>query len=84
MCVSAGHGDKTGTNLYGALNHVSERLGVLKIQSPRFNETQNVIVIETDGKDKNFICAFFFTAHSSAVDHSVFFQVTPTSATSLR
>lgn len=44
-----GHGDKTGTNLYGALNHVSERLGVLKIQSPRFNETQNVIVIETDG-----------------------------------
>ncbi|XP_066534847.1 complement C2 [Hoplias malabaricus] len=46
----ARHGQKTGTNLYEALWAVYERLSWLKTQkSGRFNETQNVILIETDG-----------------------------------
>uniref|UniRef100_A0AAR2JLN0 C3/C5 convertase n=1 Tax=Pygocentrus nattereri TaxID=42514 RepID=A0AAR2JLN0_PYGNA len=44
------HGKKTGTNLYNALNEVYKRLAWLKEQKDgRFNETQNVILIETDG-----------------------------------
>ncbi|KAI4901371.1 hypothetical protein NFI96_014155, partial [Prochilodus magdalenae] len=44
------HGKKTGTNLYKALYSVYERLAWLKAQkSSHFNETQNVILIETDG-----------------------------------
>ncbi|XP_072547227.1 complement factor B [Salminus brasiliensis] len=45
-----GHGQKTGTNLYKALYSVYERLSWLKAQrDSHFNETQNVILIETDG-----------------------------------
>ncbi|XP_026790496.3 complement factor B [Pangasianodon hypophthalmus] len=44
------HGKKTGTNLYKALKSVHERLAFLKSKNQNeFNETQNVILIETDG-----------------------------------
>ena len=48
---SAGHGKKTGTNLYAALRRVNEMIGYLKQNSAEnhFNETQNIIIIETDG-----------------------------------
>ncbi|XP_060754099.1 complement factor B [Neoarius graeffei] len=46
----ADHGKKTGTNLYKALTSVHERLAFLKSKkNSHFNETQNVILIETDG-----------------------------------
>ena len=45
----SGHGTKTGTNLFAALSRVNERIAALK-KHAYFNETQNVIVIETDGK----------------------------------
>ena len=53
MCACAGHGVKTGTNLYAALYRVSEMISFFK-RSPNnhFNETQNIIIIETDGKDR--------------------------------
>lgn len=43
------HGTKTGTNLYAALSRVNERIAILKMREAHFNETQNVLVIETDG-----------------------------------
>ncbi|XP_076833277.1 complement C2 [Brachyhypopomus gauderio] len=44
------HGAKTGTNLHKALSAVRERLAFLKAnKKSHFNETQNVILIETDG-----------------------------------
>ncbi|XP_053502460.1 complement factor B [Ictalurus furcatus] len=44
------HGKKTGTNLYKALKSVESRLSFLKSENKKhFNETQNVILIETDG-----------------------------------
>lgn len=45
------HGRKTGTNLYAALYGVSEKINFLKQNSAKnhFNETQNIIIIETDG-----------------------------------
>lgn len=45
------HGRKTGTNLYSALYRVKEVMSFLKQNSAknRFNETQNIIIIETDG-----------------------------------
>ncbi|XP_070827162.1 complement C2 [Chaetodon trifascialis] len=45
------HGQKTGTNLHAALHRVSEVINFLKQNSARnhFNETQNIIIIETDG-----------------------------------
>ncbi|KAF5897730.1 complement factor B-like [Clarias magur] len=44
------HGKKTGTNLFKALKRVYERLAFLKANNKRhFSETQNVILIETDG-----------------------------------
>ncbi|XP_008296696.1 complement C2 [Stegastes partitus] len=45
------HGRKTGTNLYSALHSVSEEINYLKQNSAtnHFNETQNIIIIETDG-----------------------------------
>ncbi|XP_034089092.1 complement C2 [Gymnodraco acuticeps] len=45
------HGRKTGTNLYAALYRVSEKINFLKQNSANnhFNETQNIIIIETDG-----------------------------------
>ncbi|XP_060901605.1 complement C2-like [Labrus mixtus] len=45
------HGSKTGTNLHAALKRVSEMIAFLKQNSAtnHFNETQNIIVIETDG-----------------------------------
>lgn len=43
------HGAKTGTNLYAALSHVNEQMAILKRRGNHFNETQNIIVIETDG-----------------------------------
>ncbi|XP_061574969.1 complement C2 isoform X2 [Cololabis saira] len=45
------HGDKTGTNLYSALKEVSEKINFFKQNAAknRFNETQNIIIIETDG-----------------------------------
>ncbi|XP_042342151.1 complement C2 [Plectropomus leopardus] len=45
------HGSKTGTNLHAALHRVNEMISFLKQNSAKnhFNETQNIIVIETDG-----------------------------------
>lgn len=43
------HREKTGTNLYAALSRVNERIAILKMHEAHFNETQNVVVIETDG-----------------------------------
>ncbi|XP_059187931.1 complement C2 [Centropristis striata] len=45
------HGRQTGTNLHAALLRVSERISMFKINSAKnhFNETQNIIIIETDG-----------------------------------
>ncbi|XP_035240000.1 complement C2 isoform X2 [Anguilla anguilla] len=44
------HGKKTGTNLHAALDMVYKRMAFLKEQKDgRFNETQNVILITTDG-----------------------------------
>lgn len=48
----AGHGEKTGTNLYAALQRVNEMISFFKANraTNKFNETQNIIIIETDGK----------------------------------
>uniref|UniRef100_A0A3Q1HLQ1 C3/C5 convertase n=1 Tax=Acanthochromis polyacanthus TaxID=80966 RepID=A0A3Q1HLQ1_9TELE len=45
------HGRKTGTNLYSALYRVGGEISFLKTNSAtnHFNETQNIIIIETDG-----------------------------------
>ncbi|XP_004076012.1 complement C2 [Oryzias latipes] len=44
------HGQKTGTNLYSALQAVRERISFFKEnKGSAFNETQNIIIIETDG-----------------------------------
>ncbi|XP_069003628.1 complement C2 [Embiotoca jacksoni] len=45
------HGRKTGTNLYSALHRVSELVSFFKQDraNNHFNETQNIIIIETDG-----------------------------------
>ncbi|KAM6932658.1 complement C2 [Lycodopsis pacificus] len=45
------HGQKTGTNLYAALHRVTALIGYFKQGRARnhFNETQNIIIIETDG-----------------------------------
>ncbi|KAM9318633.1 LOW QUALITY PROTEIN: complement factor B [Pholidichthys leucotaenia] len=45
------HGRKTGTNLYAALKTVEERIAIFKENrvSNHFNETQNIIIIQTDG-----------------------------------
>lgn len=52
----AGHGNKTGTNLYAALQRVNGMIGYFKANraTNNFNETQNIIIIQTDGKkEKN-------------------------------
>ncbi|XP_044057275.1 complement C2 [Siniperca chuatsi] len=45
------HGRRTGTNLHAALHRVSEAISFFKQNSAKnhFNETQNIIIIETDG-----------------------------------
>uniref|UniRef100_A0A3Q3X9T3 C3/C5 convertase n=1 Tax=Mola mola TaxID=94237 RepID=A0A3Q3X9T3_MOLML len=45
------HGRKTGTNLHAALHRVNEMISFFKTSSTdsHFNETQNIIIIETDG-----------------------------------
>ncbi|KAM3616859.1 uncharacterized protein V6R79_024948 [Siganus canaliculatus] len=45
------HGRQTGTNLYAALYRVSELINFFKQNraTNNFNETQNIIIIETDG-----------------------------------
>ncbi|XP_031716667.1 complement C2 [Anarrhichthys ocellatus] len=45
------HGQKTGTNLHAALHRVTELISYFKQNSARnhFNETQNIIIVETDG-----------------------------------
>uniref|UniRef100_A0A4W5PWE4 C3/C5 convertase n=1 Tax=Hucho hucho TaxID=62062 RepID=A0A4W5PWE4_9TELE len=44
------HGKQTGTNLYAALYRVYERMAMLRERNEnQFSETQNVILIETDG-----------------------------------
>ncbi|KAF3693051.1 Complement factor B [Channa argus] len=45
------HGSKTGTNLAAGLKRVSEMINIFKQHSAKnhFNETQNIIIIETDG-----------------------------------
>ncbi|ROL49834.1 Complement factor B [Anabarilius grahami] len=44
------HGSKKGTNLYKALERVYSQLGFLReTKRNQFNETQNVIIIATDG-----------------------------------
>ncbi|XP_003449339.1 complement C2 [Oreochromis niloticus] len=43
------HGRKTGTNIHGALERVEERMSIFKRNNNQFNETQNIIIIATDG-----------------------------------
>ncbi|XP_056120603.1 complement factor B [Rhinichthys klamathensis goyatoka] len=44
------HGSKKGTNLYKALERVYSQLGFLReTKRNQFNETQNVVIITTDG-----------------------------------
>ncbi|KAM4741959.1 complement C2 [Anableps anableps] len=45
------HGRKTGTNLYSALEDVLHKISFLNQnrKTNHFNETQNIIIIETDG-----------------------------------
>lgn len=45
------HGRKTGTNLYEALRHILEMMSLFHQNRHRnhFNDTQNIIIIETDG-----------------------------------
>ncbi|RVE64366.1 hypothetical protein OJAV_G00125260 [Oryzias javanicus] len=44
------HGQKTGTNLYSALQVIRETISFFKEQKESaFNETQNIIILETDG-----------------------------------
>ncbi|XP_034023779.1 complement C2 [Thalassophryne amazonica] len=45
------HGHKRGTNLFAALHRVSEKISFFKQNRERnyFNETQNIIIIATDG-----------------------------------
>lgn len=45
------HGNKTGTNLHSALYRVYELISLFKQNraTNHFNETQNIIIIETDG-----------------------------------
>ncbi|CAN9511092.1 unnamed protein product [Ophioblennius macclurei] len=45
------HGHKTGTNLYDALRRVQEMMSIFKLNRHKnqFNDTQNIIIIETDG-----------------------------------
>lgn len=54
ICSSAEHGNKTGTNLYSALDRVYELISFFKQNraTNHFNETQNIIIIETDGERK--------------------------------
>ena len=53
-CLSpAAHGSKTGTNTYAALSMVYESMLFLKEnRHNKFNETQHVIIIVTDGEPK--------------------------------
>ena len=48
---SADHGDKIGTNLFAGLHRVDEMMALLKLgrEDNHFMETQNVILIITDG-----------------------------------
>ncbi|MEQ2226754.1 hypothetical protein ILYODFUR_030574, partial [Ilyodon furcidens] len=45
------HGHKTGTNLHSALENVWQQISFLRVNREKnhFNETQNIIIIETDG-----------------------------------
>ncbi|KAM9853527.1 complement C2 [Aulostomus maculatus] len=45
------HGRKTGTNIYAALQSVKEEISFFRESrvSSHFNETQNIIIIQTDG-----------------------------------
>ncbi|XP_071753337.2 complement C2 [Centroberyx gerrardi] len=45
------HGNQTGTNLYAALHRVNELMSYFKQNSrdSHFDETQNIIIIQTDG-----------------------------------
>lgn len=84
----AGHGRKTGTNLHAALYRVSEVINFFRQNSARnhFNETQNIIVIETDGKDTGNVAQ---SMKKSLIFRVIIFmsfcpQVTPTQGSSLR
>jgi len=51
----SGHGSKKGTNLYKALERVYSQLAFLReTKRNQFNETQNVIIITTDGKTDRY------------------------------
>lgn len=54
ICSSAEHGNKTGTNLHSALYRVYELISLFKQNraTNHFNDTQNIIIIETDGERK--------------------------------
>lgn len=54
VCSSEGHGRKTGTNLYSALHNVQKAISFLNATSAKkqLADTQNIIIIETDGKIK--------------------------------
>ncbi|KAL1260174.1 hypothetical protein QQF64_008001 [Cirrhinus molitorella] len=51
MFSAESHGNKRGTNLHKALERVYSKLSFLKVnKESHFNETQNVIIIATDGR----------------------------------
>lgn len=67
---SEGHGRKTGTNLYSALHNVQKAISFFNATSTKkqLADTQNIIIIETDGKIKftQTICSpgkmFYFSS----------------------
>ena len=69
FCSSSAHGRKTGTNLHAALRRVSEMISFFKQNSAKyhFNETQNIIIIETDGKDEGNVSQT--PAEKASVEH---------------
>lgn len=56
VCSLTGHGRKTGTNIHGALKRVEERMSIFKRNNNQFNETQNIIIIATDGDNTRRHC----------------------------
>lgn len=86
MCLSAGHGRKTGTNLYAALDRVNEVIGIFKEKSAEynFNETQNIIIVATDGRDTEIPTRKRNIRHVLILSSLFYLQVSPTPGAILR
>ncbi|KAG7223070.1 hypothetical protein INR49_015829, partial [Caranx melampygus] len=52
------HGTNTGTNMYAAIERVNEKISWFKERSAmnHFNETQNIIIMQTDGDKSVTMC----------------------------